>query len=325
MWPKLLHPIMSSITRIRLSLATILCLAVSLQGAGAFAQTSVDYDTTAVSRQADIKGEAFLNVTRMSFNDTATLTIRLTWDKNEFELADKSAPKPELQRLRVGALSSNVRQPDKSATSSQGRNRVSHEYVYTLIPTASGEGLVHPVRIGFLRISDSQAGSVSTSELRVSIAMPAPVDETNETDWRIVGLVLLVVFVVGGFTIAGMRRKHRVKAQEELKQRARDNIASDLRALKAATSGSKAEFFENLYGFLYTYLRDAGHISARKGDSDSLIAELRESALDEDAKRLLVKWLELSATEKFSPGRGTPGESLRVYYEVEAFVREDKL
>ncbi len=297
--------------------ATALLIAVSLIGGGAFAQ---DESTSEIARDpssANIKVEAFLNLTRMDFNDTATMTLRLTWDEGKFKLKDRSAPKLDLVRLRVGSVTSRTRPFNEGS-----KKRISQEYIYTLIPTASGEGVVKPLRIGFLRESDSRPGTVSTSELRALILMPSIEAEKQGSDWRTIGAVLVALSVLAGILATLFMRKRRKQALENRQSQEQIQLATKLKELKAATSGTKAEFFDTLYEFLYGLLRDNGFVSARKGDSDSVIADLQRAAIPENIKRKLTNWLELSAIEKFSPGRGTPGETLRVYYEVEVAMRE---
>lgn len=310
-------------------LATACLLTVSLIACLTNAQADADG-----SAEQGIQVEAFLNLTRMSFDDTLTLTLRLNWDKSLFELQERVSPQLDLQRLRVGSVTSKTGLlADKHLSDAQNftdknfaaKNWISQEYVYTLFPTASGDGAVNPVKVRFLRKSDAKIGSVSTPELQVAISMPVHDEQKSGTlwrDWRVIVVAGVVLLAVLGVGIALYQRKRRRLARDSQVRREWDRLADGLAELKRSTSGSKAEFFDALYGYLYTLLSDVGYVSSRKGDSDAVIAELKQAPVAEETKRLLIKWLERSAREKFSPGRGTPGETLRVYYEVEAFMRE---
>ncbi len=300
-------------------LATACLLMVSLIACPTNAQ-----DDVGDAEERGLQVDAFLNLTRMSFDDTLTLTLRLNWDKSLFELEERVAPQLDLQRLRVGSVTSKTGVPaDKRQQS--GKSWISQEYVYTLFPTASGDGAVNPVKVRFLRKLDAKIGSVSTPELHVAISMPVHDEQKSGTvwrDWRVIAVAAVVLMAILGVGIVLYQRKKSRLATDSQVRQEWDRLAEGLAELKRSTSGSKAEFFDALYEYLYALLRDAGYVSSRKGDSDAVIAELNQAPLKAEIKRLLVKWLEQSAREKFSPGRGTPGETLRVYYEVEAFMRE---
>ncbi len=307
--------------KILLCLATSFLLTVSIVDRALYAQEQSVTGATEItdaSSLVDIKVEAFLSATRMSFNDTATMTLRLTWAENEFDPQERKAPNLELRRMRVGSVTAKNR-----PYTAGGKKRISQEYIYTLIPISSGLGVISPVRVDFLRKSDSRIGSVVSPQLQVTILLPEIIKDPSDSNLRVITFVLIGLFVLGAFVFIVLRKKRGQDiAQKNQLSEKQSRLDSALEALKTASSGTKAEFFDSLYEFLYALLRDGEWITARKGDSDSVLDELSQASLPEDTKRQLSAWLELSSHEKFSPGRGTPGETLRVYYEVESFMNE---
>lgn len=258
--------------------------------------------------------ETTLDRTETEFSELITLTYRLTYDPSQVALASDGAPRPEIKRLEFHSFSSSNRSLNRG-----GVALVEQEYSYQLKPIASGAGRIEPVSISYFLLPDSTSAQVLSEELKAQIAIPRPEgDSTGLPFWFWIALPLLAL--AGGVVFWFLRR-----GDSDSEDPHTVAVHTRLVLLKSLTAKPRSQFYETLYDALYDLAKDAGFSSARRGDSDRLLADISAAAAPGEIREPLVHWLSTSARGKFAPDAGQPGETLREYHEVEDFLRDSWL
>ncbi|HSG99219.1 MAG TPA: hypothetical protein VLB27_04160 [candidate division Zixibacteria bacterium] len=266
---------------------------------------------TGAAASEPISATAELDRDRIAFDQPLVLTCTVEWRADLVTPEPSVAPTPELKRLHAQSVSTRTAQVDRDGTPF-----VRREYRYKLTATADGLGVVGPLTFAFMRLADSSSVSVSTAEVSAQIAAPLPVSggAGNAPLWF--GALALLA-LIGAVVFWLLKRKPAAVDEPQ------DELSRRLAQLKALTAQPRAKFYTALYEFLCDGARERGLISGRAGDSAVVVRQLEATPIAGEERAKLIHWLELSAREKFAPGRGTPGDTLRLYYEVESFAREN--
>ena len=267
---------------------------------------------TSAGAAAPVSLSGALDRDSIAFDQPLTLTYSIEWPDSLVALSPETAPIPTLKRLRINSLETRTT-PFKR----DGLSYMRREYIYHLRATSDGAGVVDPLTVGYLTLADSSAASVSAQEFRVAIASPLPVGKTTNkrTLWLWGGALALFV-ALGAVALWLLKRKPKVSDEPQ------DELSRRLARLKSLTAQPRQKFYGELFALLRHALIERGLVTAGRSDSAVIVAQLQNAALPDDQRQRLVYWLELSAREKFAPGRGTPGDTLRLYYEVESFINE---
>ena len=128
---------------------------------------------TPISAQPEISVSAEVDRTEMAYEETVTLTYLIEWEVNSLDgsrLMFTSPPDLETDKFRIGKVSSKV-----SPGTRDGKAIATRLFRYTLIPTGSGEGIIHPTDLTYIIVPDSIPGVLHTPRLTVRIAQPIPV------------------------------------------------------------------------------------------------------------------------------------------------------
>ena len=255
-----------------------------------------------------VRADVRLDSAEIAFESTATLTLNVAWNPDRVALSPQTAPEPKLKRLKLSSVTTYTEAPDADSL-------VRREYRYTLSPTAEGTGLIDPFTIGYITLADSSSGTVSTNSASVKIKAPVVTtgESSNHLFWIAGGLILLVAGVV--FFL--LKRRGRSDQPEDL-----DPLERRLAELKSLTSQPRSKFYTELYQLLDDILHERGVTAAKPGDTHGMIADIEVSTLPGSLRNKLIHWLEESARRKFAPAGGTPGDTLRLYFEVESALRE---
>ena len=222
-----------------------------------------------------------------------------------------SPPDLKTDRFRIGKVSSKV-----SPGTRDGKTIATRLFRYTLIPTGSGEGVIHPTDLSYIIVPDSIPGALQTPRLTVRIAQPISVDAESPTNIWI--WIMGAILALGGVgAILWFRLREQTDPDENLGKSER--MQALLGDLKAQVSRNRSDFYTRLYDLIWEAINSRFQLSATRGDTDACVRAIYESNLSDSQKTRLSEWITRAAQEKFSPAQGTPGETLRLYNEVEVF------
>lgn len=267
---------------------------------------------------SDLSLSARLDKTDIKFEETVDLTIEVKWTGDLLDYNFKIFSLPQADRLKVLGTTSKI-----SSDIENGAEVTTRTYKYTFKPTEAGTGVIYPITLNYIAMPDSIPGELSTQEFAVSIAAPVAVKphEGGPTIWV---FVIALIFLMGGAALLVIILRRRAKpAVPELTPS--DHLLAELENIKKESSGDRQAFFTRLYKALLHFLEKQYRFDLLGLTPDGVVSRLNELDIPEDEKGQLIKWLKMSEKEKFAPGTGSPGETLRLATEIENYVKNKAL
>lgn len=260
--------------------------------------------------ESPLKVTARLSAEETPVDGSLELIVDLVYFVDSIALSP-AIPQLRLERLLVHSVSTSTRLVSGDGVSAAPRVEI-RQFRYQLDATRSGMAIIQPLLITYLTLPDSQSGATRTPELSALITPPAKVADSPLSYWWF--LALLLALAPAGWWL---RRRFTPPPPED---KSKKEIAERLAELKTLTGGERRKFFEAMYRLLYDLCQRGFQLTSSRGDTEALIAELSSTNLPSTSQEKLGAWLRISGAERFASRSATPGETLRIYYELEPFV-----
>jgi len=272
---------------------------------------------TAIPAQAGgISVSQSIDKAEVEFEGIVHLEIELTWPGSQSAYLFDRPLSPDFDGLKVRKFSTSV-----SSTGSGEKEVTTKKFRYTLVPTSSGQGIIHPIEIAYVTWPDSLPGQLVTEAMMVTIAEPKPVVSSGEGHTFSIYVVIGIILVVLVGSVIGMVVIRRRRPQEVVKS-PRDKFLDDLALLKTETSNDLKRFQTGLFRHLVTYLSTQYGLELANLSSEQIAKALDGTDIAPAQKEKIVSWLERAEREKFSPVAVAPGESIRLEAEVREFFEK---
>jgi len=280
-----------------LSLGILFLLATSLRADGISVSQSID--------KAEVEFEGVVH-----------LEIELTWQGPQSAYLFPKPLSPEFEGLKIQSFSTSV-----SSTGRGDSEITSKKLKYTLAPTASGLGTIHPVEISYITRPDSLPGQLFTEAMMVTIAEPKPADLSGENSAFSPVIIVAIFVLVAGGLVAGLLVIRGRKPQEPVKS-PREKFLEDLAELKATSANDLKRFQTGLFRHMAAYLSaqyDLDLANLSPGEIDEALAQTDMASAQREK---ITAWLARAERERFSPATVAPGEGIRLEAEIREFFEK---
>ncbi len=256
---------------------------------------------------------------QISFDETVLLTISISWEGEQFLYKFDDFPMPELDKLELLSTSS-------SSSTRIGDDGKTEEtvltYSYKLSPSNYGAGAVLPLELVARHRETGLDYPLETGRLAVSIDKPQPkMIETTESG-AIWWVILVVVIVGSGATVALILIKQRSKRADRAVPAGQEYI-NDLENIKRETVSDGKLFYSRLFRLLVRYLESELHLSVAGKTGEEILAIIRGLENDnenENIKLSYIVWLEKINRVKYSPSTPPVGDIEEMYNAVRKFL-----
>ncbi len=262
---------------------------------------------------SDISISAEVSRLTIAFEETDTLTVKLTWQGEPFLYQIDDFPMPGLEKLQILGSSSSV--ASKSDPDSPSGELTVRTYTYILEPVNYGTAVISPLTLNATNKLTQESHVLQTGKLTVEIAKPVPkkVQDTGVSSTTI-GFSGggVIAFVVAIFIVRRMRAK---KVEEPTGDSA---YVNDLETVKKETVADRKLFYSRLYRLLIKYLEKEQGLDLSGKTGEEVIIKLQDIENDE-VKATFISWLERLQLEKYRPDAPASGEVEEMYRTVKKF------
>ncbi|UCD17932.1 MAG: hypothetical protein JSV44_03230 [Candidatus Zixiibacteriota bacterium] len=259
---------------------------------------------------------ANLDKTEIRFEETVSLTLEVRWVGDITSYRFEVFPLPETENLKVLGTTSAI-----SSAQEQGREITVRTFQYEFQPTASGTGVVMPILLSYVAMPDTMPGQLSTQQFTVAIAEPIPEPQMRGLRWyHYLALALIVIVIV----VAGVYIRKRARERIEPVKTPEDELLSALAPIKDESHLDRKLFYTRLYKLLLDYAERKHHIPTGGKMLQDIFNAMEAAEVPVDEKGKLSGWLSLADREKFSPGGGEPGDTIRLITEIENHMHDIK-
>jgi hypothetical protein len=274
--------------------------------------------STSVS-DAGISVSEILDRAEVPYESTAVLEVSLSWPGPAGRYLFDRPPQLALERLKVAQISSTV-----SVTGGGPEEVTTKKVRFTLKPTSSGLGKIDPATFGYLHVSDSVSGTVSTQALTISIADPLRVAKRKavvaSSRIRLAITAAVVLFLIGGVYLFIRARNRRprpvVKTPAEL-------FLEELGTLRQTAGGDLKRFQTGLFKLMTVFLAGQFRIDLAGLSTQEMLDMCEHTTMTEFQRDKFAGWLWRAEREKFSPLAYAPGETIRLEAEIREFFETE--
>nr|MBN2276747.1 hypothetical protein [candidate division Zixibacteria bacterium] len=253
--------------------------------------------------------------TEMAFEDRLNLELQIRWQGVITDYTFEIMPLPTTENLKVVGTSSTI-----SSTLEDGVDYTTRSFKYSLQPTGSGIGAIEPVTFNYVSLPDSIPGQLTTQRFTVQIAKPAArPQETGTVPYIIIYVTILVIIAAVVAVIIIIRKKRAARAVPE--PSLEDKFRDQMETLKKEAGGDRQLFFTRFYRLILLYLESKFGIKTAGKTTALILANLEKTDMPPERQEKIAGWLKQAEQEKFAPGRGTPGDVMRIITEVDDFLR----
>ncbi|MFH2036041.1 MAG: hypothetical protein ABIJ45_06525 [Candidatus Zixiibacteriota bacterium] len=257
-----------------------------------------------------------INKTDIAFEDNIDLTVELRWDGSLNNYLFELQPLVETENLIVVGSNRAI-----SSAEDKGQEITTRTFKYTLKPTMSGTGIIHPVIIRYMAMPDSIPGELSTQDYKILIADPIPVEKPSEfPTYLLVITGALVILIIGGLFV--MRRKNTKPV--EPRKNPEDTFLEELSAIKKESQSDRKLFFTRLHRQLVLFLEAKHGLSISGKTNQVILDEFNKLEIPLDYKEQLSGYISRAEKEKYAPTKGEPGEIIKLCTELEQYFNEIK-
>jgi hypothetical protein len=286
------------------------------------------------AQESPVAVESSLDKSNITIGDTVRYAVKLTRDKNV--------------QVRWPALGANLgafeirdyQKPDPR----QAKGRVVEEITYTISTFDTGRFVIPPMAIEYQTPPDSTWHQMQTEKLEIYVASTLPSEAGDirdikspwelPRDWKLIiriGLIVLAILLLAAVGFYYWRKRQGKGILPERKEPPRPAHEVALEALRKlresdllATGQIKA-FYIELSEIVRRYIEGRYFVPALELTTGELMGNLREVALDSDARDMLRDLLELSDLVKFAKYAPATEEHERALQLAESFVETTKL
>lgn len=244
------------------------------------------------------------------FEDSVLFEITVKWDGPPHAYLFNKPLNPTFSYLKAGTLSSSV-----SSIGIGVNEKTTKKFKYILIPTQSGQGIIEPINVKYLRLVDSTEGELVTEMMTVTVAAPIPEKISkgiNSYYLLILGLILFVGAIIGLIII---RKKSGKQKSEPIKTN-RDLFLEKLSELKKETGSGLKEFQSGLYNILLEYFINEHKLKLSELDENQITQKINETKLTQIQKENISNWLLKAKKDRYQPLKPSPGETIRLESEI---------
>ena len=282
--------------------------------------TAVCFVLFASADAQEVSLSAKLDTSAIAYDGAATLIVKVEWgDLGPRQgIVFTSPPHLKADGLVIGAVTTRVSQFQRGTAPF-----VAREFSFILRPLKPGRAIIHPAEISYVTLPDSTPGTLMTPELILMVAQPAPPGFMESVSLA----TLVIVILIGATLLAGgvlvyVRRREKLNLGEREGQLALSVVVRALATLESATHKPRNEFYAALSDTLSELVIGRVGGSLKRSQTEAIVTAAEgDISLSESARSRLVEWLRLAAREKYTPGLGQPGETVRVFSEVEEFLK----
>ncbi len=244
------------------------------------------------------------------FEDSVVFEITVQWEGPPHAYLFNKPLNPTFSYLKAGTLSSSV-----SSIGIGENEKTTKKFKYVLFPTQSGQGIIEPINVKYLKLKDSTEGELFTEMMTVAIAAQVPKEISkgiNSYYLIIFGLIL----IIGVITAVIIIRKRTNKQISEPIKTNREIFLVKLSELKKETGSGLKEFQSGLYNILLEYLVNEHKLELSGLDDENITQKINETKLTQMQKENITGWLLKAKKDRYQPLKSSPGETIRLESEI---------
>ncbi len=262
----------------------------------------------------NIELSAEVSSVAIAFENTDTLTVRLSWQGEPYLYELDAYPTPTLQKLEAAGSATSI----SSGRNDDGDEITTRIYTYYLKPIDYGTGVIEPIVITAQNRETGESHTLETGRITVEIDKPIPKPTRTRPQDIIIGILLAVVVLgCGGliWAVSGPRRR------EDTEKDTQRPLINELEQIRRETVSEGKQFYSRLYRLLIRYLETEHslHLAGKTGQEVlEAIAELDDS----EEKVKLTSWIEKCQDVKFQPISPTSEQIESTYIAVISFFEQ---
>ncbi len=256
----------------------------------------------------DISLSAGIDRTEMLFEETVTMTVEVKWPGDITQFRFEILPLPGTENLKVLGTTSTI-----SSIEENNQEYTVRTFKYTFKPTKGGIGAIMPIILSYITMPDSLPGDLATQEFHVSIAQPVPPPEEGGLGLVYVLIIISVVIVVIILIVYLVRKR---KGDDTPVLTPEQKLLEELKTIRDESSVDRKLFYTRLYKLLTDYLTAKYDIDTVRKSPQEICDKLGSLKLSAGFKEKYSGWLIQADKEKFAPGSGSPGDTIRLITEI---------
>ncbi|MDP8254532.1 MAG: hypothetical protein P9M14_02165 [Candidatus Alcyoniella australis] len=221
-------------------------------------------------------------------NRTVNYTLSVSWSGSGNDYLIDPPDLPELENLALVGSSS------RATRGMRGQRQFQLlETTFELRPVALGTATVKPLTVHYLSAADEQHGSLSTTELSLTVVDPLPEGLLSRFGVRLGAFAVGLLLVAG--LLLGLRRLLLSRADQTPPSEQADEIDRDLaqrfeHAALMIRRGEPGPFAQALSELIRHWARVEYNVATTRGSSVELVIELQAAGL-EPGRAELIKGL----------------------------------
>jgi hypothetical protein len=287
-----------------------------------------------LAQESPVAVESRVDKSNITIGDTVRYAVKLTHDKNvqvrwptlganlgAFEIRDYHKPDPR-----------------------QAKGRIVEEIAYTISTFDTGRFVIPPLAIEYQTPPDSTWHQLQTEKLEIYVASTLPSEAGDirdikspwelPRDWKLIIRIALIVagillLAAAGFYYWRKRQGKGILPERKEPPRPAHEVALEaLRKLRESdllATGQIKAFYIELSEIVRRYIEGRYFVPALELTTGELMDDLKQVALESDARDMLRDLLETSDLVKFAKYAPANEEHERAFQLAESFVETTKL
>ncbi|RKX18084.1 MAG: hypothetical protein DRP35_09835 [Candidatus Zixiibacteriota bacterium] len=244
------------------------------------------------------------------FEDSVQFEITVQWDGPPHAYLFNKPLNPTFSYLKAGTLSSRV-----SSIGSGEDEKTTKKFKFILYPTQSGQAIIEPINVKYLKYADSTEGELVTEMMTVTVAAPIPIEKSKGVNPYYIILFGFLISVGILLTVIIVKNKKNKEISKPEKTN-REIFLEKLSEIKNNAGSNLKEFQSGLYNILLEFFMNEYKLDLSEVDDEDITKKIDETKLTQFQKENLTGWLLKAKKDRYQPLQSSPGETIRLESEI---------
>ena len=244
------------------------------------------------------------------FEDSVQFEITVQWDGPPHVYLFNKPLNPTFSYLKAGTLSSRV-----SSIGSGEDEKTTKKFKFILYPTQSGQAIIEPINVKYLKYADSTEGELVTEMMTVTVAAPIPIEKSKGVNPYYIILFGFLISVGILLTVIIVKNKKNKEISKPEKTN-REIFLEKLSEVKNNAGSNLKEFQSGLYNILLEFFMNEYKLDLSEVDDEDITKKIDETKLTQFQKENLTGWLLKAKKDRYQPIQSSPGETIRLESEI---------
>lgn len=246
----------------------------------------------------------------IDYEDSVLFEIIVKWDGPPHAYIFNKPLNPTFNYLKAGTLSSRV-----SSIGIGKDEKTTKKFKFILYPTQSGQAVIEPINVKYLKYADSTEGELVTEMMTVTVAAPIPIEKSKGVNPYYIILFGFLISVGILLTVIIVKNKKN-KGISEPEKTNREVFLEKLSEIKNNAGSNLKEFQSGLYNILLEFFMNEYKLDLSEVDDENITKKIDETKLTQLQKENLTGWLLKAKKDRYQPLQSSPGETIRLESEI---------